>query len=920
MAIMLGRQQTALTNCVELMPKQTNILLSMQDYTPLGVTALEDRKRLFQLVQTLRQELPGVTKAAPPPAISQPAPVMRVPQTAHRRPSEALQPNVPRTFGTPGSGDPNPVISSNPAPSTSRRTNNLTAPSTSNTNTDTAKTPPMTRSRSRTLPGQMPRPDILSSSPSKTDDDFAILRTKKSGDLSAEARRGAGPLLDAYGVPVANKGGVGTKSNLASGAMGLSDLNQKIRVCVRKRPLNRKELERNEIDVAPKTGLRSIVINEPKVKVDLTRYTEQHNFTFDEVFDLDVTNEEVYQRTALPLVNYIFGGGKATCFAYGQTGSGKTFTMLDARHGLYVLAARDIFAMLGQPRYSHLSAWIGFYELYQGHLYDLLNDRKRLFAREDGKQNVVISGLKEYPINDVNNLMQVFEYGSSVRSTGSTGANADSSRSHAVLQVLLKPKKNRKQIVGKLSFIDLAGSERGADRGESDQKTRMEGAEINKSLLALKECIRALDQAKTHTPFRQSKLTQVLKDSFVGNSRTCMIATVSPNGSNSEHTLNTLRYADRVKELKGERDRRRHGEDQGVKENNETNDNGYRTRQSSDPNTWRESPSVENRSPSPEEEDYSFSESDDPDLFVNEDEDNFLDEDFPSDHDILNEDFPHEDAFDISDDDDEEDDEPEFIVPSVKPATTPLGRHQHHIPHIAHRPQTHGERFTLPSSRLKPPEIPRPRSSTSTDSTGSTSNSTYATPPMYNTPVKQSSRRIDDLVSPPEELFGTPTPQEKQVPSSRYTPLYMHRSRSATTIVTTGKEHGLATPPVPTFPPALASPSMARTSSSSSNANTTQHPDLQTMDEFIKQHRAEIREVTECSKSETKLLANFTLGMSSQDQNHGSVDRTGSEFEKYLRSLDEVLEIKVESIEHLRGKIKRILEQGRESTGTRLEG
>lgn len=76
-------------------------------------------------------------------------------------------------------------------------------------------------------------------------------------------------------------------------------------------------------------------------------------------------------------------------------------------------------------------------------------------------------------------------------------------------------------------------------------RSRMEGAEINKSLLALKECIRALDQGGKHTPFRQSKLTQVLKDSFVGNSRTCMVATISPGGSNSEHTLNTLRYADR---------------------------------------------------------------------------------------------------------------------------------------------------------------------------------------------------------------------------------------------------------------------------------------------------------------------------------------------------------------------------------------
>ncbi|KAI9258266.1 P-loop containing nucleoside triphosphate hydrolase protein [Sporodiniella umbellata] len=365
--------------------------------------------------------------------------------------------------------------------------------------------------------------------------------------------RTSAPLLDAYGVPQS-----AGKSNATPVQTSLppSELDQKIRVCVRKRPLNRKEMERSEKDVAPTLGHRTLHINEPKLKLDLSKYTEQHTFTFDDVFDSQVSNATVYERTALPLVGYIFRGGKATCFAYGQTGSGKTYTMLDPQQGLYILAARDIFAMLRQPENAYLTAWIGLYEIYQGQLYDLLNDRKKLFAREDGKSNVIITGLKEYPIDHVDKLIQVFEYGSSVRTTGSTGANDSSSRSHAVLQILLKHKANKKRIHGKLSFIDLAGSERGADRGEADTKTRMEGAEINKSLLALKECIRALDKDKQHTPFRQSKLTQVLKDSFVGHSRTCMVATISPGGSNSEHTLNTLRYADRVKELKSERDKK----------------------------------------------------------------------------------------------------------------------------------------------------------------------------------------------------------------------------------------------------------------------------------------------------------------------------------------------------------------------------
>ncbi|KAJ3318539.1 Kinesin-like protein kif24 [Boothiomyces sp. JEL0866] len=347
--------------------------------------------------------------------------------------------------------------------------------------------------------------------------------------------------LNAYGVPLTF-----TATTQKSQSASKNDLSDRIRVCVRKRPLSKKEAKRGDSDIAKVTGRRTITILEPKVKVDLTKYVENHEFIFDEAFDQDATNEEVYKRTALPLVEYIFEGVNES----GQTGSGKTFTMLDPQNGLYVLAGRDIFSMLRQPQFAHLSAWVSFYEIYQGHLYDLLGNRKKLFAREDGKQQVIIKGIQEYEVDNVDRLMQIFESGNGTRSTGATGANSDSSRSHAIFQLVLKNKKTKK-IHSKLSFIDLAGSERGADRGETDKQTRMEGSEINKSLLALKECIRALDQDSRHTPFRQSKLTQVLKDSFIGNSRTCMIATITPNMSNSEHSLNTLRYADRVKELKG---------------------------------------------------------------------------------------------------------------------------------------------------------------------------------------------------------------------------------------------------------------------------------------------------------------------------------------------------------------------------------
>ncbi|KAM3268250.1 kinesin-like protein KIN-13A [Capsicum chacoense] len=383
---------------------------------------------------------------------------------------------------------------------------------------------------------------FMPSSNGASDNDF---------DAPTYRQQKAQPDTDAAaGLPIVEKESNTRENNVA-----------KIKVVVRKRPLNKKEVSRKEDDIVTVSDNASLSVHEPKLKVDLTAYVEKHEFCFDAVLDEHITNDEVYRATVEPIIPTIFQRTKATCFAYGQTGSGKTYTM----QPLPLRAAEDLVRLLHQPIYRNqrFKLWLSFFEIYGGKLFDLLSDRKKLCMREDGRQQVCIVGLQEFEVSDVQVVKEYIERGNASRSTGSTGANEESSRSHAILQLVVKKhnevKDSRRnndgnetkagKVVGKISFIDLAGSERGADTTDNDRQTRIEGAEINKSLLALKECIRALDNDQLHIPFRGSKLTEVLRDSFVGNSKTVMISCISPNAGSCEHTLNTLRYADRVKSL-----------------------------------------------------------------------------------------------------------------------------------------------------------------------------------------------------------------------------------------------------------------------------------------------------------------------------------------------------------------------------------
>nr|CAI5832189.1 unnamed protein product [Callosobruchus analis] len=335
-----------------------------------------------------------------------------------------------------------------------------------------------------------------------------------------------------------------------------------ITVCVRKRPLNKKEVQRKEVDVITIPSKNQLIVHEPKNKVDLTKYLDNQLFRFDYAFDETCSNEMVYRYTAQPLIKTVFEGGFATCFAYGQTGSGKTHTMggdfngkvQECGKGIYAMAAADVFRLVSSRKYRHLNLVVSasFFEIYSGKLFDLLNNKAKLRILEDGKQQVQVVGLVEKVVSTTDEVLKLIQKGNQARTSGQTFANQNSSRSHAVFQIFLRAQGNMSKVYGKFSLIDLAGNERGADTSSANRQTRMEGAEINKSLLALKECIRALGRKGAHLPFRVSKLTQVLKDSFVGsNSRTCMIAMISPGVNSCEHSLNTLRYADRVKELGG---------------------------------------------------------------------------------------------------------------------------------------------------------------------------------------------------------------------------------------------------------------------------------------------------------------------------------------------------------------------------------
>ncbi|BFG01488.1 kinesin-like protein Klp59C [Drosophila madeirensis] len=335
-----------------------------------------------------------------------------------------------------------------------------------------------------------------------------------------------------------------------------------IMVCVRKRPLNPKELAARELDVISLQPPNMLVAHAMRPHVYRDPILHNQNFRFDRVFDEDCSNAGVFNYTARPLIRHIFEGGWATCFAYGQTGSGKTHTMGGVVEGrnqnvmdsIYAMAASEVFSILQEPESAQRNLRVGcsFFEIYNTKIYDLLSpgNKQPLRMQENCQHQMEVMDLRECPTSGTAEVLALLNTGNGARALGKTSANEKSSRSHAIFQIVLRSA-NSQKAYGKFSLIDLAGSERAADNSSSDSQTCTESAEINKSLLVLKECIHAMGRNDPYIPFRDCKLTQVLRDSFIGkNVKTCMIATIAPGMRSVNSTLNTLRYANRVKELK----------------------------------------------------------------------------------------------------------------------------------------------------------------------------------------------------------------------------------------------------------------------------------------------------------------------------------------------------------------------------------
>ncbi|KAG1650769.1 Kinesin-like protein KIF18A [Nymphon striatum] len=362
------------------------------------------------------------------------------------------------------------------------------------------------------------------------------------------------------------------RSSIGSSSSDLRDTKSNVKVIVRVRPQNEREEQAGQEPVI-KVIDENILVFDPKEEQNdfyfrgkrqkgrdlLKKPKKDLKLAFDRVFDGNSTNEEVFKETTHSIVDGLLNGYNCSVFAYGATGAGKTFTMLGSADtpGITFLTVMELYKRIDSMNDKSCDIAVSYLEVYNETIHDLLMPSQPLALREDPQRGVVVSGLTLHKPKHAQDLLSMLQFGNKNRTQHPTDANAESSRSHAVFIVYVKQQDRAAGLkanvrVAKMVLIDLAGSERATVTRNSGARMR-EGANINKSLLALGNCINSLADKKSksqHVPYRDSKLTRLLKDSLGGNCQTVMIAAVSPSTLTYEDTYNTLRYADRAKNIK----------------------------------------------------------------------------------------------------------------------------------------------------------------------------------------------------------------------------------------------------------------------------------------------------------------------------------------------------------------------------------
>lgn len=334
---------------------------------------------------------------------------------------------------------------------------------------------------------------------------------------------------------------------------------ESIQVVVRCRPLNRKEKDENrssiiDVDVAA----RQVAIKNPDFPAEAPK-----SFTFDGTYDENTQQKLFYEESCFGIIESSLEGFNSTIFAYGQTGCGKSYTMQgytdnDESRGVIPNAFAHIFQCINASTDVEFLIRCSYLELYNEEIRDLLASSKnpgKCELKEDANKGIYVKGLSDVVVESEADMARMLEKGLQSRSTASTLMNAESSRSHSIFTITIemstKDKDTGKEMlrVGKINLVDLAGSERQKKTGATDS-TLKEGIKINLSLSALGNVISALSEGSKHIPYRDSKLTRLLQDSLGGNSKTMMIAAISPADYNYDETMSTLRYANRAKNIK----------------------------------------------------------------------------------------------------------------------------------------------------------------------------------------------------------------------------------------------------------------------------------------------------------------------------------------------------------------------------------